>query len=199
MELVSRIIVLASSSPRRSDLLNAHGVPFEIVLPEAEELSDCSISPVELVERNAQIKARDVSSRMPDRIVVGADTVVAFGGRVFGKPSSWEEAEEMLGILDGQTHEVLSGVCIHHAGTAREVLFTESTKVTFHSRTAEDRRSYLKRIHPLDKAGSYSAQCDDGFMIKEIRGLVSNVVGLPVEKLLPKLTDFTNQFAISGF
>lgn len=188
----SRIVVLASSSPRRSDLLKAHGVPFEIVLPEVEEISDCSISPVELVQKNAQIKARNVAIRMPDRVVIGADTVVAFGGRVFGKPSSWGEAEEMLGILNGQTHEVLSGVCIYHGVTAREILFTESTHVTFHTRTAEERRLYLNQIHPLDKAGSYSAQSDDGFMIKEIRGLLSNVVGLPVEKLLPRLTDFTN-------
>jgi septum formation protein len=188
----SRIVVLASSSPRRSDLLKAHGVPFEIVVPEVEELSGSAISPVELVRKNAQLKARDVATRMPDRIVLGADTVVAFGGRVFGKPRSWEEAEEMLGILNGQAHEVLSGVCIHHAATAREILFTESTRVTFHSRTAEERRLYLDRIHPLDKAGSYSAQSDDGFMIKEIRGLMSNVVGLPVERLLTKLTDFTN-------
>ena len=188
----SRIVVLASSSPRRSDLLKAHGVPFEIVVPEVEELSDSSIPPVELVQKNAQLKARDVATRMPDRIVLGADTVVAFDGRVFGKPRNWEEAEEMLGILNGHTHEVLSGVCIHHAATTREILFTESTQVTFHSRTAEERRSYLDRIHPLDKAGSYSAQSDDGFMIKEIRGLMSNVVGLPVERLLTKLTDFTN-------
>jgi septum formation protein len=188
----SRIVVLASSSPRRSDLLKAHEVPFEIVLPEVEELFDSLIAPVELVQKNAQLKARDVATRMPDRIVLGADTVVAFDGRVFGKPRSWQEAEEMLGILNAQTHEVLSGVCIHHAATAREILFTESTQVTFHSRTAEERRLYLDRIHPLDKAGSYSAQSDDGFMIKEIRGLMSNVVGLPVERLLTKLTHFNN-------
>jgi septum formation protein len=189
---VSRIVVLASSSPRRSDLLKAHGIPFEIVLPEVEEVSDWSISPVELVQKNAQIKARDVATRMPDRIVVGADTVVAFGGSVFGKPRDWEEAKEMLGILNGQIHEVLSGVCIHHAASGSEVLFTESTHVTFHSRTEEERRIYLTRIHPLDKAGSYSAQSDDGFMIKEIRGLMSNVVGLPVERLLTKLMHFNN-------
>jgi len=188
----SRIVVLASSSPRRSDLLKAHEVPFEIVLPKVEELFDSSIAPVELVQKNAQLKARDVATRMPDRIVLGADTVVAFGGRFFGKPRNWEEAEEMLGILNGQTHEVLSGVCIHHAATAREILFTESTHVTFHSRTAEERRLYLDRIRPLDKAGSYSAQSDDGFMIKEIRGLMSNVVGLPVERVLTKLTHFNN-------
>lgn len=192
MGITSPIIVLASSSPRRSDLLKAHGIPFEIVLPEVEEISDSSISPVVLVQENARMKARDVANRMPDRIVVGADTVVAFGGRVFGKPRTLNEAEEMLGILNGQTHEVLSGVCIHQGSTEREVLFAESTRVTFHTRTAEERRGYLDRIHPFDKAGSYSAQSDEGFMIREVRGLLSNVVGLPVEKLLLKLADFTN-------
>lgn len=192
MGITSPIIVLASSSPRRSDLLKAHGIPFEIVLPEVEEISDSSISPVVLVQENARMKARDVANRMPDRIVVGADTVVAFGGRVFGKPRTLNEAEEMLGILNGQTHEVLSGVCIHQGSTESEVLFAESTRVTFHTRTAEERRGYLDRIHPFDKAGSYSAQSDEGFMIREVRGLLSNVVGLPVEKLLLKLADFTN-------
>jgi septum formation protein len=192
MGITSPIIVLASSSPRRSDLLKAHGIPFEIVLPEVEEISDSSISPVVLVQENARMKARDVANRMPDRIVVGADTVVAFGGRVFGKPRTLNEAEEMLGMLNGQTHEVLSGVCIHQASTESEVLFAESTRVTFHTRTAEERRGYLDRIHPFDKAGSYSAQSDEGFMIREVRGLLSNVVGLPVEKLLLKLADFTN-------
>jgi septum formation protein len=192
MGITSPIIVLASSSPRRSDLLKAHGIPFEIVLPEVEEISDSSISPVVLVQENARMKARDVANRMPDRIVVGADTVVAFGGRVFGKPRTLNEAEEMLGLLNGQTHEVLSGVCIHQASTESEVLFAESTRVTFHKRTAEERRGYLDRIHPFDKAGSYSAQSDEGFMIREVRGLLSNVVGLPVEKLLLKLADFTN-------
>ena len=138
MGITSPIIVLASSSPRRSDLLKAHGIPFEIVLPEVEEISDSSISPVVLVQENARMKARDVANRMPDRIVVGADTVVAF------------------------------------------------------TRTAEERRGYLDRIQPFDKAGSYSAQSDEGFMIREVRGLLSNVVGLPVEKLLLKLADFTN-------
>ena len=188
----SRVLVLASSSPRRSELLRAHGIPFEIALPDAEEISDPSISPAELVQKNAHIKAHAVARRMPDRIVLGADTVVAFAGRVFGKPKNWHEAEEMLEMLNGQTHEVLSGVCMLHSATGSEILFVESTHVHFHSRPAAERRAYLQRIQPLDKAGAYAAQTDGGFMIREIRGLMSNVIGLPVERLLPKLNQLAD-------
>ena len=198
MEKQLPVLVLASSSPRRSDLLRAHAIPFEIALPDAEEISDPTILPSDLVQRNAQIKARAVAVGMPDRIVLGADTVVAFKGCVFGKPKSWNEAEEMLEILNGQTHEVLSGVCICHAASGREVLFIESTRVHFHDRSRAERRAYLERIHPLDKAGSYAAQTDDGVMIREISGLMTNVIGLPVESLLLKLQQFTTTEKLSG-
>lgn len=184
------VLVLASSSPRRSDLLSAYSIPFEISLPDAEELSDPSISPGDLVQRNAQIKARSVAVRMPDRIVLGADTIVAFEGCVFGKPKNWNEAEDMLEILNGKTHEVLSGVCVCHSESGRELLFIESTQVHFHNRSRAERRAYLERIHPLDKAGAYAAQTDNGMMIREISGLMSNVIGLPVESLLQKLDQF---------
>ena len=191
MEKELPVLVLASSSPRRSDLLRAYAIPFEIALPDAEELSDTSISPSELVRLNAQIKARAVAARMPDRIILGADTVVAFEGRVFGKPKDWDEAEDMLEGLNGKAHEVLSGVCLCHAASSREILFIESTLVQFHNRSRAERRAYLERIQPLDKAGAYAAQSDDGFMIREISGLMSNVIGLPVESLLPKLKKVT--------
>ncbi len=190
METQLPVLVLASSSPRRSDLLRAYAIPFEISLPDTEEISDPSILPGNLVQLNAQLKACAVAVRMPDRIVLGADTVVAFEGRVFGKPKSWNEAEEMLEILNGKTHEVLSGVCIRHAASQTEILFIESTQVHFHNRSRAERRAYLERIHPLDKAGSYAAQTDNGVMIREISGLMSNVIGLPIESLLPKLAEF---------
>lgn len=199
MEKQLPVLVLASSSPRRSDLLRDHAIPFEVVLPDAEELSDPTIPPRDLVQLNAQIKARAVAVRMPDRIVLGADTVVAFEGRVFGKPKNWNEAEEMLEILNGKTHEVLSGVCVCHAASGSEILFIESTRVHFHDRSRAERRAYLERIQPLDKAGSYAAQTDNGVMIHEISGLMSNVIGLPVESLLPKLAQFEGTAKLGPF
>ena len=149
----------------------------------ASEITDPAHAPEALVLRNAQIKARDVSARHPNRVVLAADTVVAFGGRVFGKPRDMAEAAWMLEQLSGCEHEVFSGVCLRRETDSREESFVETTRVRFKTLSPEQRRAYLERIHPLDKAGAYAAQDDRGEIIESITGSITNVVGLPMEAL----------------
>ncbi|MHA3770550.1 Maf family protein [Verrucomicrobiota bacterium sgz303538] len=176
-------LILASSSPRRSDLLKEHGYQFHIVPADVEEISPAHLTPAEIVLENASRKARAIASKYPGELVLGVDTVVAFEGEVFGKPTDMEAAFAMIKRLNGRTHEVYSGVWFTHLAKQRENSFVEITKVHFHERTDEELRAYLARINPLDKAGSYAAQDDRGEMIARFEGSFTNVIGLPMERL----------------
>ncbi len=176
-------LVLASASPRRSHLLAQHGYRFEVIPAEVAEIMDPELSPRELVLFNARLKARAVAALHPDRIVLGADTVVAFQGRVFGKPTDMTEAVRMLSELNAQEHEVYSGVCLAFQAGGRESAFVETTRVRFKDLSVDARYRYLLRIGPLDKAGAYAAQDDAGEIIANVTGSFSNVVGLPMEAL----------------
>lgn len=182
-------LILASTSPRRSDLLAEAGIPFEVRPAYIEELSDPELSARELCLINAESKALEVASRFPAHIILGADTVVSLDNRTFGKPRDLEEARTMLETLCGRVHEVLTGVCLMHRDTNKMCRFVESTRVKFRSRDAVDLDAYLASINPLDKAGAYSAQEDDGRLIEQLEGLMSNVVGLPVERVQTALQE----------
>jgi septum formation protein len=185
--MISQVLLLASSSPRRSQLLAEHRIPFEIVVPEASEICDPALPPETLVLLNAQIKARDVSAKYPERLVLAADTVVSFGGRVFGKPRDMAEAVWMLDQLNGREHSVYSGVCLRRQTDLREERFVEITRVLFKTLSPGQKHAYLERIRPLDKAGAYAAQDDRGEIIESVTGSFTNVVGLPMEALLQAL------------
>lgn len=175
-------LILASASPRRRDLLSEHGYTFEVIPAEVEEIAHPHYTPAEIVLENARMKARAVAREFPDACVLGVDTIVAFEGEVFGKPENMDAALAMLGRLNGQTHEVYSGVAVVGPdGSERE--FTEITRVHFHHRTDDELRAYLARIGPLDKAGAYAAQDDRGEMISRFEGSFTNVIGLPMERL----------------
>lgn len=143
----------------------------------------------ELCLFNARLKATEVASRFPHRIVLGADTVVSLEGCIFGKPVDLAEARAMLERLCGRIHEVLTGVCLVHKGHGRVCRFAESTRVKFRSRQEVDLDAYLQSIDPLDKAGGYAAQEDEGRLIECIEGSMSNVIGLPVERVLAALNE----------
>lgn len=145
-------------------------------------------SPEQVAIDNATRKALAVALRHPGRMVLGSDTVVACHGRLFGKPSDLDDALRMLRALSGHVHEVTTGVCLvcndrHHA-------FFETTRVRFRPASEIDFGSYLQRINPLDKAGAYAAQEDNGELIASIDGCRDNVIGLPVKRLLGELSDF---------
>jgi septum formation protein len=180
-------ILLASASPRRRDLLQKAGIDFEVATTQAEELAGGHWTARELCLLNAERKAMEVGSRFPDRVVLGADTVVSFERQVFGKPGNLREARSMLERLCGHVHEVLTGVCLLQKSEGKLCRFVESTHVKFRSREAVDLEDYLKSIHPLDKAGGYAAQEDQGRLIECIEGSMSNVIGLPVERVLAAL------------
>ena len=181
-------IILASASPRRRDLLVRDDYDFTVLAADVEELASSDLTPAELTLANARLKARAVAQDRPEALVIGADTVVAFEGEIFGKPRDMEDAFAMLTRLNGQIHEVWSGVWI--ARGEREAAFNEVTRVRFRTLDEPALRSYLARIGPLDKAGAYAAQDDNGELIECVEGCFDNVVGLPMKSLARALQKF---------
>jgi septum formation protein len=168
-------------------------VDFEILASDASEISHEQLSVGELCQINAYRKARTVSKRHPDALVIGVDTLVALGSKVFGKPRNLTEAREMLRVLSGRTHHVATGVCLINLRAHHQKIFAEITDVTFRSLTLKDIEHYLSRINPLDKAGSYAIQEHGDDIVRSISGSFSNVVGLPLERLRNELASFANQ------
>lgn len=183
------VLILASTSPRRRELLRQAGINFQIEAARIEEFSGEGLTARELCRLNAQRKAVEVGSRFPQCVVLGADTVVALDGRIFGKPADLSQARAMLEELCGRVHEVLTGVCLVYKGQGKRCGFAESTRVKFRSRREVDLEAYLRSIHPLDKAGGYAAQEDEGRLIECVEGSMSNVIGLPVERVLAALNE----------
>lgn len=183
-------LLLASASPRRHALLQAAGFRFEVRVSHVEEITDSGLNPAELVRQNARLKAAAVAESYPGHVVLGADTVVVFEDAIFGKPTTLEEAERMLSRLNGGAHLVYSGVCILEIGSGREELFAERSQVFFKTLGQAERSAYLERIQPLDKAGAYAAQDDEGELIARIEGSRTNVIGLPMEAVSAALARF---------
>lgn len=181
-------LILASSSPRRVQLLREAGYEFEIDAPkEVEEIESPDLTGREVARWNAMLKARAVAARRPagDEIILAADTVVTLGGQVYGKPRDLEAAACMLGELQGHTHFVFTGVCL--ARGASLDLFDVSTSVTFRALSESEIKEYLTLIDPLDKAGAYAAQEHGERIIEHFEGSHSNVMGLPMEAVCARL------------
>ena len=181
-------LILASASPRRAELLKLLQVKFRILPGEAQEVAHEHLSPLEVCQLNAHRKARAVAKKIPDDLVLAADTLVFLDGEIFGKPRNLTDARRMLARLQGRTHQVVTGVCLMHLRAHRERIFAVSTDVLFHPLDDRQIRDYLAKINPLDKAGAYAIQESGELIISEISGSYSNVVGLPVEKLRQELS-----------
>lgn len=179
-------IILASSSPRRSELLAAAGVDFEVLTSPAEEIHDATMRPESLCEHNAVLKASAVAETRPDAHVIGADTLVFIDGIPLGKPADMDQAREMLRRLSGRVHQVCTGVCIVHPGGEKDV-FHDLTEVTFRDLDEEAIHVYFSKVNPLDKAGAYGIQEHGDLIVSGIRGSFENVMGLPVEKVVAAL------------
>jgi septum formation protein len=175
------LLVLASASPRRARILTRIGIPFRVVVSAADETVGPGEEPQAAVTRLARAKARAVarSEALP---VLAADTEVVCEGRILGKPGSPGSALEMLGLLSGRTHEVLTGVCLWARG--REHVGVEQTWVTFAETTEEERAWYVATGEPMDKAGAYHLDGRGALFVAGIRGSPSNVAGLPVRLVL---------------
>jgi septum formation protein len=180
-------IVLASSSPRRQALLAEAGIDFTTVPAVTEELHDPSLGMGNLVLANARAKALEVAATQPEKIVLGADTLVWLGGRALGKPGNLNDAREMLNELSGRVHEVATGVHLVRLDPLVQVEFVEVTRVRFRQFGPETIREYLARVDVLDKAGAYALQEHGDLIVESVEGSRSNVVGLPIERTLAAL------------
>ncbi|RYD32926.1 MAG: septum formation protein Maf [Verrucomicrobiaceae bacterium] len=179
-------MLLASSSPRRRELLERAGLVFGVTASPAEEIHDETMEPWRLCEENALLKARAVAAEHPDEIVIGADTLVFSEGRALGKPRDLEDARAMLLALSGKTHRVCTGVCLIFPGGGTDI-FHDVTEVVFHRFGDAVIDAYFAKVNPLDKAGSYGIQEHGEMLVSEIRGSFENVMGLPVEMVVGRL------------
>jgi septum formation protein len=180
--------ILASASPRRAELLRQLDLEFQVVPSEAAEIFDEQLSPLEICQLNAHRKARAIAKKIPDALVLGADTLVFLERDIFGKPRNLADAQRMLARLQGRTHQVVTGVSLIHLRARRERIFAVSTDVTFRPLDEKQIRDYLSKINFLDKAGAYAIQEHGELLAEKISGSYSNVVGLPLEKLRAELS-----------
>ena len=180
-------IILASASPRRKELLKEIVGGFEVIPSRGEERADLSLPPEEIVRRLAKQKAESVFAGNADALVIGADTIVYFEGKVLGKPKYEEDAARMLRALSGRGHEVYTGYCLLSAG--KELCGAVCSRVLFRHLTEEYIRRYVAGGSPLDKAGSYGIQDEDGPVLS-FEGSYTNIIGLPVEEIGARLAEF---------
>jgi septum formation protein len=184
-------LLLASTSPRRRFLLREAGIAFDVVAPRdvAEDFPPGEQAE-ELVVRHALAKARSVAAAHPGRLVLGADTVVVLGERIFGKPADEEEAGAMLAQLAGRTHTVYTGLALVDGSSGRELAGAEATGVTMRPLEDEEIKYYVATGEPLDKAGAYAVQGRGALLVERVDGDYFNVVGLPLYRLSKMLAAF---------
>lgn len=195
-------IILASQSPRRKELLEQIGLEFEICPAQGEEVITKSV-PEEVVMELSKQKAEEVAAMVSsfgeehkdittpsDILVIGADTVVAYDGKILGKPADETDAKRMLTMLSGNTHSVFTGVTlvlIDKSGRAGELVFYEKTDVKMHKMSEVEIDRYIATGEPMDKAGSYGIQGKCAIYIEKIDGDYNNVVGLPITRIYQEL------------
>lgn len=174
-------LILASKSPRRAEILQSVGWPFAQIAANVDETRNKSEDAIVYVKRLAQTKAATVARQVGNGLVLGADTVVVIAGEILGQPRDEEDARRMLKLLNGEWHEVLTGVALVRAGeTSRTLVDHQSTRVRFCEMSAEEIDWYVSTGEPSDKAGAYAIQGRGAIFIEEIAGDYFNIVGLPI-------------------
>lgn len=179
-------LILASASPRRRELLTEARIPHQVAPIDVAELSPDQphgMTPAEFAWRNALRKAITAARQHPERLVLAADTVVALGTRILGKPRDNRQAASFLKALSDRTHEVLTAVVLFTPKSPRPRGFVERTEVTFRKLSSAQISKYLKTVSVLDKAGAYALQENGDWLVRQVRGSHSNVIGLPIERL----------------
>jgi len=179
-------IILASASPRRQMLLRLIGLNFRAVKSGVKE-DGREKNPEKLVKRTAEKKAEAVAKNHANALIIAADTVVVFRGRVIGKPKSKKEAEAMLAAFSGKKHDVYTGLCVINKKTGKKFTVHSRSSVKFRKLDKKEIESYVRTGEPLDKAGGYNIAEKGVRFLEGIEGSYSNVVGLPLEKLIPML------------
>ena len=182
-ERTGRVLVLASASPRRRDLLAAAGIPHVVRPAQVEEAAPGTAEPAALVEANARRKAEAVARDCPGESVLGADTLVVLDGEALGKPADPDEARRMLRRLSGQVHEVHTGLCLCPASGGPPVVARAVTRVHFRALGEAVIEDYLRRVEVLDKAGAYALQEHGSLLVEQVAGARDNVIGLPLTEV----------------
>ncbi len=183
-------LILASASPRRIELLKMLGCKFKIIPSKVEEKISPQPSPIQNVKRLSRLKALDVASGISEGIVIAADTIVVFNGRILGKPKNKEDARKMLENLSGKEHRVITGLVVVDAKTKRTIQGVVITKVRFRKLNQNLIDKYIASGEPLDKAGAYGIQGKGSLLVESIKGDYFNVVGLPLNILNQLLEEF---------
>jgi septum formation protein len=180
-------LLLASTSPQRRAILHQLGIPFDVVAPRYEEHDPPEADAEQLVCEHALAKARSVADEAGDRPVLGVDTTVVLGGRLYAKPQNAGDAERMLEELSGRTHAVVSGLCLVTPGW--EVVSAVATRVTFRKLTPRDLATYVASGEWDGRAGAYAIQGRGGALVRRVEGDYLNVVGLPASLLVQLLAE----------
>ena len=183
-------IILASASPRRTEILTLAGIPHRVVVLEHEEVIDNTKAPIDIVKSLAYQKANAVFEKYPNEIVLGSDTIVVYD-EILGKPKDKIDAYRMLKKLEGKTHQVITGVAI--LSSMKKIMFAEVTNVTFKNMTDDEIYEYINSENVLDKAGAYAIQGSACKYISKIDGDYYNVMGLPVHKVYHELKKIEKQ------
>ncbi len=174
-------IILASGSPRRKELLARMGLEFDLMPCDADEKYDKSLSPVQVVEHLAKLKAGITNKMVKDCIVIGADTIVAVDQLILGKPEDKAEAYEMIKKLSGRWHDVITGICMYE--NDEYIIEHEITRVHFVKMSDNEIEKYINTDEPYDKAGAYGVQGLAGMYIDSIEGDYYNIMGFPMAKI----------------
>ncbi len=188
--LEGRKLVLASSSPRRADILRRANVSFQIKVPPNLNEESSSSHPAKHVLSLSRQKATSVASQFKEGIILGADTIVVLDGQILGKPKDEREAFAILKKLSGRKHTVYTGVTLVNKQNGKVISDYDSTQVTFNRLDEKQILSYVETAEPMDKAGAYGIQGMGSFLVHSIQGSLNNVIGLPTEllkRMLPEI------------
>ena len=182
--------ILASTSPRRKELLSQMGLLYEIVSPDYDESLINRYFSYEKIENIAENKCESVVNKINyPAIIISADTVVIYGNIVMGKPKNYEEAFKMLNLLNGNTHLVVTAVCVKDTENNKKIIKSDTSKVTFNKVEEKEISDYINNYMPYDKAGSYGIQELNSLFINKIEGEYDNIVGLPTKMLINMLEE----------
>lgn len=181
---MERSIILASTSPRRFEILSESGIPFTVSAPDYEEDMTLYTDPVLLAKELSLGKALAVAEKYPEAIVIGADTFISYQGVLLGKPHTGERAREMLQKLSGSTHSVVTGLSVVSLSENKKLQEVEEARVTFRGISADEIEEYLATGEPLDRAGAYAIQGGAKKFVEHIEGDYRGILGLPLARLL---------------
>ena len=188
-------IILASQSPRRREILNQFEIAHEVIIPDCQEVcADCMFSATQLVKVNSRIKCENVAVKLKDLaenvVVIGCDTVAAYQDKIIGKPESPEDAKQILRMLSGTSHQVISGLTVIKLPEFEKFTTHDVTQIQMLPMSEDEIDEYVKSGEALGKAGAYAIQETGDRFVKIAEGSFYNVVGLPIEKLAEILTKF---------